>query len=160
MKKNILTLFGLGKTPFSATTSSLIALTIFLVVQHLSFFSFQIHTAEYLSYGIHGLIAALVFLWSIIEIKKNADYASSDPKEIIVDEFLGMYCCCVIANTSGIIINLILFVLFRVIDIFKPFPFSAIEKKLNGRYGLLWDDIIIGMVIAAVYRILLFMDLL
>lgn len=142
--KTILTLFGLGYTKFSASTSSLIALVIYYGISRLSAFPLYISLTVFFA----------ILTWSMVDLDRRSVYAISDPKEVIVDEFLGMFVCCIIAASGSIFLNLILFVAFRALDILKPFPFSAIEKQLSGKYGLLWDDIVIGIVIATAYRAL------
>ena len=36
------------------------------------------------------------------------------------------------------------FVLFRIFDIFKPWPISFIDKNVHGGLGIMLDDIIAG----------------
>ncbi len=143
MKKNLLNILGLGKTPFSASIASLLAMLTFYFIEKYFFYSSQVHF----------LLVSIVLLGSIIEASKNSEYALSDSKEIIIDEFIGMYLCCLIANSENFLTNFFLLISFRVLDILKPFPFSLVEKKLKGKFGFLWDDIIIGAVIGIIYRI-------
>ena len=37
------------------------------------------------------------------------------------------------------------FILFRIFDIFKPWPISYIDKNLHGGLGIMVDDIIAGL---------------
>lgn len=80
-----------------------------------------------------------------MDLSKNPDFSSSDPKEVVVDEFLGMLLCLIIVDSTDILINFLLFVIFRLLDIFKPFPFNWIDKKVTGKYALLIDDLAIGL---------------
>jgi phosphatidylglycerophosphatase A len=34
-----------------------------------------------------------------------------------------------------------IFLLFRIFDIFKPFPIDILEKKFDGGFGIMIDDI-------------------
>ena len=37
------------------------------------------------------------------------------------------------------------FILFRIFDIFKPWPISFIDKNVHGGLGIMLDDIIAGL---------------
>ncbi len=73
-----------------------------------------------------------------------------DAKEIIIDEFLGIYLIIIfsydfeIFNNEFIKILLILF-FFRIFDIIKPFPANWIDKNLKNSYGIILDDIVAGI---------------
>lgn len=141
MKDNITTLFGLGKTPFSATTASAIAAGMYWV-----FFGYYPQIIYF------AFVA--VFIISMLELAANKAEAAADPKEVVVDEWLGMFVALMIAHTGNWIIIGILFIVFRVLDIFKPFPFNIIDKKLKSWWGLIIDDVVIGIVIGVVFRII------
>ena len=55
----------------------------------------------------------------------------------------------------SIIFYLIIFLLFRIFDILKPFPINFFDKKYNNAFGILIDDIIAGFYV--VFVIILFM---
>jgi len=38
------------------------------------------------------------------------------------------------------------FVLFRVLDILKPFPIGFIDKKVQGGLGVIADDVVAGLI--------------
>ena len=142
MKKQlVLTLFGLGSLPFSATLASAIAAAVYLVAGKL-----DAENAFYLNADIFFLIlvAALAeFYYTQVE---------ADPKEIVADEFLGMFLCLLIARETGWIVVSLLFVAFRILDIFKFPPFTWIER-MKSQYAILWDDLAIGACIGLVYTL-------
>lgn len=140
MNNNLLTLFGLGKTKFSASTSSLLVLPIYWSINYYSPMPIYINSALFI----------LVLLCSMVLLNKHKKYAISDPKEVVVDEFLGMHIALIMPNTTNYYWMVALFVAFRIIDILKPFPFSWIEKKCSNQFGLLVDDIAIGVFVGAV----------
>lgn len=147
MKSNILTLFGLGKIKFSASLASLAALLLFLLVREL----------DLIGQGLSIAIYLMVFLASFIAISKNKKYAQKDPKEIVIDEFLGMYTCLMIASASLLTTNLLLFIAFRFFDIFKIPPFSFIDKKMKSEYAVILDDIVIGAAIGVAFLLIKFL---
>lgn len=143
MKNNITTLFGLGKTPFSATTASAIGAGMYWL-----FFNYYPQIIYF------AFVA--VFIISLMELAANKTIASGDPKEVVVDEWLGMYIALIIAHTGSWMSIGILFVAFRVLDIFKPYPFSVLDKKLKSWWGLIIDDVVIGIVIGVVFRAMVY----
>ena len=73
-----------------------------------------------------------------------------DAKEIIIDEFLGIYLI-IICSYNFIIFNnefvkiLLILLFFRIFDILKPFPANWIDKNLKNSYGIILDDIVAGI---------------
>ena len=142
MKPNILNLFGLGKTKFSASTASLVAVLIYFAVCNF--------IQEKNSVNI--ILFSAVLLLCIASLLKNKLYAAHDPKEIVADEFLGMYVLLLIAGTQQILWLTVLFATFRIVDILKPFPFSIIDKKYKNGFGVMADDIAIGIFLGVLFR--------
>lgn len=78
---------------------------------------------------------------------------TKDPREIVADELAGQSLTFAILtfvlNTSPsakqiVIISAIGFVLFRIFDIFKPWPVRQLERLPAG-YGILADDLMAGV---------------
>ena len=59
-----------------------------------------------------------------------------------------------IAQTSSIVAIIIAFILFRFFDIIKPPPIGWADKKVAGGLGIMLDDIIAGVMAAAVWIII------
>jgi phosphatidylglycerophosphatase A len=80
-----------------------------------------------------------------------------DPGCIVIDEISGM-----MLSLTGIPFNPVSaaagFVVFRLLDIFKPFPIRAIEKKFSGGAGIVLDDIAAGMISNIIIRIAFFLS--
>ena len=73
-----------------------------------------------------------------------------DAKEIIIDEFLGIYLIIICSYDFKIFNNefvkiLLILLFFRIFDIIKPFPANWIDKKMKNSYGIIVDDIIAGI---------------
>ena len=68
---------------------------------------------------------------------------AKDPGEIVIDEVAGQWLSLVaapldpLAYAAG-------FALFRIFDIFKPWPAGWIDAKLGGGVGIMLDDIVAG----------------
>ena len=65
-----------------------------------------------------------------------------DPGEVVIDEVVGLWLACWGLPVSYAIAGL---VLFRIIDITKPFPVCTMEK-LPGGIGIMADDIVGGII--------------
>lgn len=74
-----------------------------------------------------------------------------DPGAIVIDEIAGMLIAC-----AGIPLTawtaVILFGLFRLFDILKPFPVGWLDRRLSGGVGIVADDLAAGLMANLVYR--------
>lgn len=77
--------------------------------------------------------------------KTSADLGVHDHGGIVWDEFVG-YWLTMLALPVSWVWALAGFVLFRFFDILKPWPIRWIDKKVEGGFGIMLDD-----VLAAIY---------
>ena len=145
------TLFGIGKLKKIPGSYASLATTIFL------FFLFHILN---LSPNIVLVGVIFIFLISIYAVNvfiKNLD--NKDPKEVVIDEFIGQsipICLYEIAHqdtkTNGQILTFyfIMFILFRIFDIAKPYPASYYDKNLKNGFGVIMDDVCAGLYVVAI----------
>ena len=98
------------------------------------------------------LIILFVFLFFLSNYLIN--YFSSitnshDSKHIVIDEFLGIFFIFlfyeIIFIYNDFITCLLIFVCFRIFDVFKIFPANYFDKQLYSGFGVILDDIIAGM---------------
>ncbi len=109
-----------------------------------------------LIYLIHGfenptILLILISLFSIVGISIGTKFEAvygKDPKQCTIDEMVGMWIS-LLFIPKQIWFILIAFILWRFLDIVKPFP-ANIAEKLNGGFGIMLDDII-----AAIYALTL-----
>ena len=145
------TLFGIGKLKKIPGSYASLATTMFLfILFHILNFSPNI-----ILIGI--IIIFLISLYAINIFIKNLD--NKDPKEIVIDEFIGQsipICLYEIAHkgtkeTSQVLtFYFIMFILFRVFDIAKPYPVSYYDKNFKNSFGVIMDDVIAGLYVVAV----------
>ena len=135
--------FYIGKIPFApGTFGSLIGLPLCFLLAGI-----QISAA---------IIAALLIIALAIWISNVAERALErrDPGCIVIDEIAGM-----VVTLIGLPFNLttaaIGFILFRILDILKPFPIRILDKRLPGGLGIVADDVVAGIFANALIRILL-----
>ncbi len=147
----LVTLLGIGKiSKIPGSVSSLVT-TIFL------FFLFHILN---LAPDIILTIVILIFfisLYSVNQFIKNMD--NKDPKEVVIDEFIGQsipICLYEIAHegiketNETLTFYFIMFILFRIFDITKPYPVSYYDKNFKNSFGVIMDDICAGLYVVAV----------
>ena len=145
------TLFGIGKISKIPGSIASLVTTIFL---YFIFYVLKISPENILV----GLI--IVFLVSIYAVNifiKNLD--EKDPKEVVIDEFIGQsipICLYEIAHEgikeTGQVLTFyfIMFILFRIFDIAKPYPVSYYDKNFKNSFGVLMDDVCAGLYVVAV----------
>ena len=138
-------MFGLGKIPKIPGTFGSLATVIML---YLSFHILNISSNIILI----GLITIFIYSFSAVSahIKDNED---KDPKEVIIDEFIGQSIPIYLYEIShgtekssdeAIIFYGVCFVLFRFFDIAKPFPVSFFDKNFKNSFGVIMDDVCAG----------------
>ena len=76
-----------------------------------------------------------------------------DPSFVVLDEVLGMYLALLFLSPSLPWV-VTAFVLFRLLDILKPWPVSLMEKRFTGGAAILLDDLMAGAITGLVLIIL------
>ena len=145
------TLFGIGK--ISKIPGSLASLFTILIL----FISFHI-----LNISPNLILISLIFIFLISLFSVNIfikNLTNKDPKEVVIDEFVGQsipICLYEIAHegsreTSEVLtFYFIMFVLFRIFDITKPYPVSYYDKNFKNSFGVIMDDVCAGLYVVAV----------
>ena len=93
-----------------------------------------------------AILLTLLFVVFSIWIADRAEklLRSKDPGYIVIDEIAGL-----LVTFLGIPFNLLNgaagFLIFRIMDILKPFPARMIEKQLPGGAGVVMDDVAAGL---------------
>jgi phosphatidylglycerophosphatase A len=86
-------------------------------------------------------IILLIALWSATEAEHH--FGGIDPGPVVIDEVIGMLITLALhpVNLSGAIAG---FVIFRVLDVVKPWPARRLEL-LPGGFGVVLDDAMAGV---------------
>jgi phosphatidylglycerophosphatase A len=109
-----------------------------------------------------GLVGASIIAL-VIGILACADHVRAtgreDPSECVIDELAGQWLACAFCLlTFGGLVPLqhlsllsfgLAFLLFRLFDIWKPWPVSWADRELKGGLGVMMDDIIAGLMAGA-----------
>ena len=139
------TMFGLGKLPkIPGTFGSLATIFILYVFFH----------KLNLSSNLILVVLIIIFIYSFLAVESHIkDNENKDPKEVIIDEFIGQSIPIYLYEIShgtvksadeAIIFYGVCFVLFRFFDIVKPFPVNFFDKKFKNSFGVIMDDIFAG----------------
>ena len=152
------TMFGLGKIPKIPGTFGSLATVIIL------YFFFHIFN---LSSNLILIILIVIFIISFLAVAHHIkDNENKDPKEVVIDEFIGQSIPIYLyeishgiekSSNEALIFYVICFVLFRFFDIAKPFPVSFFDKNYKNSFGVIMDDVCAGFYV--VLSIICFMIL-
>ena len=150
------TCFGIGTFRYAPGTITSLVTTVFL---------FSLFHVINLPSNIILFILLIVFIYAFYAvsyyIKENDN---KDPKEVVVDEFIGQSIPIYLYEVShgtikdsqeAVLFYLYIFVLFRYFDIKKPFPVNFFDKKFKNSFGVIFDDVVAGLYV--VLTLIIFM---
>ena len=145
------TLFGIGKIKKIPGSFASLATTLFL------FFLFYVLNVLPSIVLISVIIIFFISLYAVNIFIKDLD--NKDPKEVVIDEFIGQsipICLYEIAHevpkeTNEVLtFYFIMFILFRIFDIAKPYPVSYYDKNFKNSFGVIMDDVAAGLYVVVV----------
>ena len=150
------TCFGIGSFRFAPGTITSLITAIFL---------YSLFHIINLSSNTILIILLIVFVYSFYAVSEYIKYnENKDPKEVVVDEFIGQSIPIYLYEIShgsikesqeAILFYLYIFILFRYFDIKKPFPVSYFDKKFKNSFGVIFDDVVAGLYV--VLTLIIFM---
>ena len=140
------TMFGLGKIKsIPGTLGSLVTVIILYFLFHVLNISSNLI--------LFGLI--IIFIYSFMAVANHIENSDDkDPREIIIDEFIGQSIPIYLYEIShqikkdsddAIIFYIVCFFLFRYFDIMKPFPVNFFDKNFKNSFGVIMDDVCAGL---------------
>ena len=145
------TLFGIGKIKLIPGSFASLATTLFLFI---IFYILNI-SPNIILIGV--IIIFFISLYAVNIFIKELE--NKDPKEVVIDEFIGQsipICLYEIAHettkefTQVLTFYFIIFILFRIFDIAKPYPVSYYDKNFKNSFGVIMDDVCAGLYVVAV----------
>ena len=145
------TLFGIGKLKkIPGTIASLVTiLFLFFLFRFLNFSPYIVL--------LFIIVIFFVSLYAVIFFIKNL--SNKDPKEVVIDEFIGQsipICLYEVSHNTSKEFDqtfkfyLVMFVLFRIFDIIKPFPINYYDKNFKNSFGVIMDDVCAGLYVVAI----------
>lgn len=130
----IASVFGIGYFPFaSGTVASAVAVPLAALI--------LLHSGA-IFLAAASLIAFALGVWACGDHVRAT--GREDPSECVIDEVAGQWLACAFAPLSlpGLALA---FFLFRLFDIWKPWPVGWADRELPGGLGVMADDMIAGL---------------
>lgn len=106
------------------------------------------------------IMIPVIIVSFIIGVKLGNDFElkfGKDPKQFTFDEFVGMWIVLISVPNSFLWI-VASFIVWRALDIIKPFPANKVES-LDGGIGIMLDDVVSGMyslIIIYIFKIIIY----
>src|ERR1051325_3039396 len=140
----IATGFGAGLMPKApGTFGALESVMVFII-------AFAFHLSSSTLVVLFATLSAISFaigVWASSRVCRATGI--DDPSQIVVDEICGQFIALVPVAFAPTVLGLIsAFVLFRLFDIFKPYPIRKLEQ-FHGGLGVMADDALAGLYAAA-----------
>lgn len=127
--------FGLGSgaAPMApGTFGTLMAIPFYLLLRELSL----------TRYVIFVILFSLFCVWLCDKISR--DIHEHDHPGMCIDEFAGFFVA-MIGAPHGWTWILLGFILFRLFDVWKPWPICWLDKNIHGGFGMVIDDVVAGL---------------
>ena len=125
--------FGSGLAPKApGTFGTLMAVPLFLLLSELPL-------------AVYFCVVVLAFAVGIFLCGKTADdLGVHDHPGIVWDEFVGFWIT-MLAAPAGWLWLVLGFVLFRLFDIWKPWPIKVLDQRMETGLGIMIDDVLAGV---------------
>ena len=125
--------FGSGLSPVApGTAGSLVALAIYLLLPI---------SGDSLELSLMILIGFPLGIWATGRLVTEEE---KDPSRAVWDEFIGLWVTCLHLDKTNWAWMAAAFLLFRALDILKPWPARRVEA-LPGGLGIMADDLLVGI---------------
>lgn len=94
-----------------------------------------------------ALLITVLFIAFAVWTSHEAEqvFGKKDPGSIVIDEMAGILVTLLgFPFTWPVVLSG--FIVFRVLDILKPFPIRYLDRKLTGGFGIVIDDVVAGII--------------
>jgi len=136
------TCFGVGLIPLApGTFGSLFGMLFFWLTINLS------HETQTIIAGL--LLVNGIWICGVYSKRLNIH----DHSSIVWDEMSAMYSLLLFVPFTEVSL-IVVFLLFRLFDIWKPWPINIIDSKVDEGVGIMLDDIMAGIATIFVYKII------
>ena len=109
--------------------------------------AWALNRAGLLVFAVGTLIVSLIGIWAADVFCKSTGV--DDDQRIVIDEVAGYLVTIALVPRGWV--NLALgFIVFRVLDIWKPGPIRMVDEKVHGGFGVMADDLAAGVLGALV----------
>lgn len=136
------TFFGIGKSPKApGTVATLATIPIWWLLSQAGIFTYM------------AVTLLLVWLGIFAAQAHENQTGQKDSQEIVIDEVVGFLITMIWLPMTWQSV-LAAFILFRVLDIYKPFPIRQLDRKVPGGFGVMVDDIAAGIIGSIILQII------
>ena len=135
----VATWFGVGLLPLAPGTWASISTLPIAWYLHAAFGAWAVALA--------ALVVFAIGWWASENFAKRGH--TSDPSYIVVDEVAGQLVALTHAALDPVFYA-IAFIGFRVFDIMKPWPVGWADREVKGGLGVMLDDLLAGVYVAAI----------
>ena len=136
--------FGAGLAPLAqGTVGSAVALLPWLALRELSL----------PAYGLVLVVGFAIGVWACGESGRRI--GSADHRALVWDEFVGQWLALLPALLAPWWAVLAGFALFRLFDVWKPWPINWLDARVKGGVGVMLDDAVAGAFAAIVLALIL-----
>ena len=135
--------WGVGYLPLApGTFGSVVGIGVFLLLKSLVF---QV---------VGVVVVTVVGIWAASRTEQIV--RQKDPGKVVVDEVAGQIIALLPLSVfaSGKVWIIVSFILFRLFDIFKPYPARRFEA-LRGGLGIMADDLVAGVYAGVIVAVLM-----
>ena len=140
----------LGYSPLAPGTAGSLgcAVLLWFLLPEITIAGPPLHTVVFLI-----SVVTLVVLAMWVAGVAERGFGQKDASRIVIDEFVG-YLIAVAFLPKTFLVYVAAFVVFRVVDILKPFPAARLESAPGG-VGIVLDDVVAGIYANVLVRIML-----
>jgi phosphatidylglycerophosphatase A len=99
-------------------------------------------------------LSLVVFIgtWAVEVVEKHTGI--HDDRRVVIDEVAGMMLSLAGWERPTLLVVILAFVGFRALDILKPWPISALDRRVGGGFGCMADDLAAGVLCIVLLEIL------
>lgn len=130
----IATWFGFGLiNPMSGTWGTVAALPLAYLILEFS--------------SLYVMLSIILIMYFLGILSINKYFQSNkifDRSEIVIDEVVGIWIALINSDTN-LIKWLLVFIIFRVLDIIKPWPANYFDKNTLSAHSIMLDDVVAGV---------------
>jgi len=133
--------FGSGRAPYApGTFGTLAAIPCYLLLSYLPLTGYLIFCVVFIIFS----------SWLCERISKET--GTHDHPGMNIDEFAGFFVT-MIAAPHGWQWIVLGFILFRIFDIWKPWPINYVDKHMDNGFGMIFDDVLAGVYAFAIIQL-------
>lgn len=131
--------FGTGLFPCAPGTFASLVLAVLWW-----FFAANLHDT------VQWVVLLVIVVGGFLAVRRSVEtHGVADEREITIDEIAGQALALILVPRE-IWCYVLAFLVFRLFDIWKPFPIRYLDREFKGAIGIMADDILAGLIASLV----------